>query len=154
MKRRKWNKVAAGALVTVLALANSITVFAYREPFQREFEEGASQEEIEYALANDAFEFVSDGICEEEMSEFGLAEETEIRYEYQFTDEEGNIYPITEPIQRGCSHTYVSGTAREHHPYSNGSCDVVEYRAKRCSKCGYVVTGEKINTITYAVCPH
>ncbi|MBD5508569.1 MAG: M56 family metallopeptidase [Lachnospiraceae bacterium] len=154
MKRRKWNKVAAGVLVTVLAFANSMTVFAYRDGFQEELAEKASQEEIEFTLDNDTFLFVSDETCEEGMSEFELAEETEILYEYQFIDEAGNIYPITEPIQRGCSHDYVSGKATEHHSNSDGSCIVREFRAQRCSKCGYVIRGEQISYHEYTVCPH
>ena len=151
MRRKKWNKAAAITLVTVLAFANSITVFAYREPFQRGFEEDASQEEIEYELNNDVFTFEPDETSLEDME---ALEELEILYDNQFIDEEGNIYPITDPVQRGCSHTYVSGKATTHHPYSDGSCEVKEYRANRCSKCGYVVTGDLIKTITYVTCPH
>lgn len=154
MSRKKWNKVVAGVLVTVLALANSITVFAYRDTFQNELPEEASQEQIECALTDDMFLFFSEDVGEEEMTAFELPEETELLYEHQFVDEEGNIYPITDPVQRGCSHTYVSGTEVRHHPYSDGSCEVRQYHSQRCSKCGYVVTGDLISKTYYTVCPH
>ena len=154
MKRRKWNKVAAGVLVTVLAFANSITVFAYREPFQREISDEASQEEIEETLDRDMVLFVSDSAGVEETQTFSVLEELEIRYDSQFIDGEGNIYPVSEPVQRGCSHTYDSGTLTDHKKFSDGSCEVREYRAQRCTKCGYVKQGEQIGWRKYDVCPH
>ena len=157
MKRRKWNKVAAGVLVTVLAFANSITVFAYRDPFQRVMTEDVSQEEIEYKLDEDMVLFALDDINEGDSKEFVLMEEmdeTEILYDNQFVDEEGNIYPITEPVQRGCSHDFVSGTTVGHHPNSDGSCEVRKYNAQRCTKCGLVVEGSLISTTKYVKCPH
>lgn len=154
MKRKKWNKAAAGVLVAVLAFANSMTAFAYRDPLQQELSEEASQEQIEYALTNDMVLFFSEDIGEEEILEFKRPGEIEILYEHQFVDEEGNIYSVTEPVQRGCSHTFVSGTEVTHHPYSDGSCEVREYRAQRCSKCGYLIQGDLISTAKYVVCPH
>lgn len=151
MSRKKWNKVAAGVLVTVLAFANSITVFAYRDVHQEGFLEETSQEEIEYSLTSDVFTFDFEGTTEEDMQ---ALEDLEILYDNQFTDEEGNIYPITDPVQRGCSHTYESGTESLHHSYSDGSCEVRKYNAQRCSKCGYVLRGSWISTTTYAKCPH
>ena len=154
MKRRKWNKAAAVTLVTVLAFANSITVFAYRDPFQREITEDVSQEEIEIWLDRDSFEFALDEAALEETQMLDILEELEIRYDRQFTDEEGNIYPITESIQRGCSHTYESGKSADHKKYSDGSCEVRVFNAQRCSKCGYVLEGSLISTTKYEVCPH
>lgn len=154
MSRKKWNKVAAGVLVTVLAFANSITVFAYRDGFQEIVSEDVSQEELEYTLQDDMVLFLSDGTGIEDMQESELLEGMEIRYEDQFVDEEGNIYPISEPIQRGCNHSYDSGTEVRHHPFSDGSCEVRTYNAQRCTKCGLVVRGSLISTTTYVVCPH
>lgn len=137
--------------MTVLAFANSMTVFAYRDTFQKEFEEDVSQEEIEYALDNDVFTFDFEETSWEDKQ---ALEELEILYDNQFIDEEGNIYPVTDPVQRGCSHTYVSGIETTHHPFSDGGCELKEYNSKRCSKCGYVVTGSLRSTTTYVKCPH
>lgn len=157
MRRNKWNRAAAVTLVTVLAFANSMTVFAYRDPFQRVMADDASEENLEYTLNDDVYLFALDDISEGDSQEFILMEEIEepeILYDNQFIDEEGNIYPITEPVQRGCSHTYESGTSVSHHSNSDGSCDVRKYNSRRCSKCGLVVEDSLISTTHYVVCPH
>lgn len=157
MNRRKWNKAAAVALVAVLAFANSMTAFAYREPFQQELPEEASQEQIEHALTDDMFQFVFDDVGEEAMPESALPERTELLYEHQFVDEEGNIYQIPEvpaAVYRGCNHTFGWGTETRHHPYSDGSCEVRNYRSQMCTKCNYVIQGDLISSFYYAVCPH
>lgn len=154
MKRRKWNKVAAGVLVAVLVFANSMTAFAYRDPVQREITKDVSQEEIEIRLDSDSLEFAPDGADLEEQQILESLDELEIRYDREFIDEEGNIYPVSEPVQRGCSHTYESGTLKDHKKYSDGSCEERYYHAQRCTKCGYLLEGDWIKTITYAVCPH
>ena len=160
MRKKKWNKVAAVTLVSVLAFANSMTAFAYRDAHQVIMPESTSQEEIEVMLDDDVFLFSPNDANEGDLQEFVLMEENEelgeleILYDNQFIDEEGNIYPITDPVQRGCSHNYVSGTATNHHSYSDGSCEVRNYNAQRCSKCGLVVYGDLISKTYYTVCPH
>lgn len=151
MSRKKWNKVVAGVLVTVLAFANSITVFAYRDVHQEVMPDDASQDEIEFTLTSDVFTFEPEGKSWEDIQTLG---EPEILYDNQFIDEEGNIYPITDPVQRGCSHTYEWGTETLHHSNSDGSCEVRKYHSQRCSKCGLVVRGEWMSTNTYNPCPH
>lgn len=160
MKRKKWNRVAAVTLVAALAFANSMTVFAYRDTFHEEVADNASQEEIEKALEEDTFLFVPEGTGGEETQEFELLDETDyesdILFADQFTDEAGNIYPIVEDgmIEPHCDHTYVTGTATTHRKLSDGGCEVSKYNAQRCSKCGYVIRGAWISTLTYATCPH
>ncbi|MDE7247435.1 MAG: hypothetical protein K2N43_06075 [Lachnospiraceae bacterium] len=151
MSRKKWNKKVAGVLVAVLAFANSMTAFAYRDTLQKEFEEGASQEEIERTLTSDVFTFDYEETSWEDKQALN---ELEILYDHQFIDEEGNIYPVTDPVQRGCSHTYKSGIETLHHPNSDGSCELSEYNSQRCSKCGYVLTGSLRSRTYYPVCPH
>ncbi|MDE7246922.1 MAG: hypothetical protein K2N43_03450, partial [Lachnospiraceae bacterium] len=82
-------------------------------------------------------------------------ETDEILYDRQFTDEEGNIYPVPEAVpQRGCDHTYESGKETRHNKNSDGSCVVTAYKAQRCTKCGTVKLGDYISSTHYAVCPH
>lgn len=160
MKRKKWSRVAAVTLVTVLAFANSMTVFAYREPFEREIEVDASQSEIDRMIQNDTFMFVPEEMEEETVQEFKESEipeyVQELLYDRQFVDEEGNIYPILEDdgIEPHCNHTFVSGTGYDHTKTSGGGCIMTEFYAQRCSKCGYVIQGEEISRIIYKVCPH
>ena len=117
-----------------------------------------SQEEINYALDSDGFVFVPEETVEEQIQEVKLAEGTDvdIRYNHQFTDEEGNIYPIDgdNSVEPYCEHNYVSGTSEFHNKYSDGSCEVRRYKSQRCSKCGYVLLGDWLSEATYAVCQH
>ena len=160
MKRKKWSRIAAVTLVTVLAFANSMTVFAYREPFEREVTENTSAEEIDRMIQNDTFAFVPEEIEEEVAQEFKQSEMPkvvqEILYDRQFVDEAGNIYPIPEDdgVEPYCNHTFVSGTGYDHTKTSGGGCIVTEFYAQRCSKCGYVIQGAEISRHIYATCPH
>ncbi len=162
MMGKKWNRLAAGALVAALTFANSMTVFAYRDTFHMEVAADTPQEEIERSLEVSDAEFIADKTAEETTWEFKEAvelvemEDPELCYEKQFTDEEGNIYPADgdgdmAPYHK---HDFVSGTYAEHTKFSNGGCEVRQYRAQRCTVCGYVIRGDWINTITYATCPH
>lgn len=156
MRKNKWNRLATGVLVATLVFANSMTVFAYRDGFSETLTEDVSQEEIEDALNYDVFEFNSAATETEVSEEFNLNPEIEVLYENQFTDEEGNVYPIydDESTSTYCNHVYDSGTARYHLPLSGGSCRVDEYYADRCVKCGHVIRGALIATYSYVKCPH
>lgn len=160
MKRKKWSRVAAVTLVTVLAFANSMTVFAYRDTFEREMLEDASEAYVGEMAESDTFLFVPEGTDEEVMQELKQSEMPkvvqELLYDRQFVDETGNIYPILEDdgIEPHCDHTFVSGTGFDHIKQSGGGCKVIEFEAQRCSKCGYVLQGKTIQTVTYSKCPH
>lgn len=160
MRRKKWNRAAAVMLVAALTFANSMTVFAYRDTFQRELPEDTSQAEIEMTMQNDTFMFVPEETDAEVVQEFKEAEMPEsvqeILYDRQFVDEAGNIYPIMEDegVEPFCNHTFVSGTGYDHTKTSDGGCIIREFKAQRCSKCGYVIQGEETNRITYARCTH
>lgn len=158
MKRKRWNRFAAVALVAALTFANSMTVFAYRDTLHEDTPEGTSQDEIDRMLQCDTWIFTPDSASEEECQKYELLKRPELRYDMQFTDEEGNIYPIAEDenpeVYRVCSHTYDSGTAAKHNNNPDGRCEMSEFRAQRCSKCGYVVWGDQIGWFKYDVCPH
>lgn len=53
-----------------------------------------------------------------------------------------------------CKHDYVIGKLMNHKKYSDNSCKVDYYNSKKCSKCGEVVLGELINTVSFGKCPH
>jgi len=158
MKKKKWNRYAAGMLAAVLAFVNSMTVFAYRDTFYQEVPENTSRDEVMEALGKDTVTFIPDGADGEMLKDFNEWKEMEFLYEKQFIDSEGNIYPYSDEdtmtTDRSCSHDFESGTTAEHEKKSNGGCEVKVYRAQRCSKCGTVVRGERIGVYTYDVCPH
>lgn len=156
MSKKRLNRVAAGVLAVTLIFANTLTAFAYRDGFSETLPEDVTEEEIAFKLDNDVSVFTPDDVSEAEFIEYDMENEIEILYESQFTDEEGNTYPVLEDdgVDPHCNHVYISGKQQDHHPYSDGSCEVRIYKAQRCSKCGHVICGEWINTITFAVCPH
>ncbi len=158
MKKKSWNRYVAGMLVTVLAFANSMTVFAYRDTIHQEVAENTLQDEVTKTLQNDTISFTPNAPEGEGLMELELLEEIEIIYDKQFVDMEGNIYPYSDEdtltTYRSCSHNYVAGTLTEHTPYSNGGCEVRYYDSKRCDKCGNIIRGELLKTVIYPVCPH
>ncbi|MDE7131291.1 MAG: M56 family metallopeptidase [Lachnospiraceae bacterium] len=160
MKMKNWNKTIAGIVTVTLVLVNSLTVFAYNEAVHEDCEVGVSQEQIDRKLEGNGWQFIPDEINEKELDGFTsyVTESGRIEYDVQFTDEDGNIYRVQEKTSvvayANCNHTYVSGRVNKHIPKSGGSCVVEEYYAQRCSKCGSVVMGDRINEITFAVCPH
>ncbi len=160
MKIRKWNKIAAGVLVTVFVLANSLTVLAYEDTIQGELKEGMSQDEAEYVIKGETWQFIPDDVKTEEAEEADLYIPctNEIRYDNQFVDAEGNIYQVygveSASTYRSCSHTYVSGRQVMHDKNWDGSCIVKVHEADRCSKCGYLLIGDLISETKYTKCPH
>ena len=155
MKKKRWNRFAAGTLVAALVFANSMTAFAYRDGLNEIIPEDMSQEQIERVLEDNIVLFTPEGSGEESTSEFDLLGEIEIQYDRQFTDEEGNIYPVPDIVPHwSCDHTYVAGTETRHKKNSDGSCEVTQYKAERCSQCGTIKLGDFISSHYYAVCPH
>ncbi len=160
MRKKKWNRVAAVALVAALTFANSMTVFAYRDPVERELPENTSQEDIEMIMQNDTFMFVPEETDEEAVQEFKESEVVkggqELLYDRQFVDGAGNIYPMLEndEIEPHCDHTFVSGTGYDHTKTSDGGCVMREFKCQRCSKCGYIKEGGEISRTIFKVCPH
>ena len=160
MMKKKWSRVAVVTLVAALTFANSMTVFAYRDSFEREVSENTSQPEIDRMIQNDTFMFVPEEMEEATVREFKESEipeyVQEILYDRQFVDGAGNIYPIMKDdgIEPHCNHTFVSGTGYDHTKTSGGGCIMTEFYAQRCSKCGYVIQGDEISRHIYVTCPH
>lgn len=144
-KRTKRNTLMSVLVVGLAVILNSMTVFAYEDVqhWKTEGDVGEYEEQI------DTFEyaFVPDG-------EIGPFIE-QIVYDVQFVDEEGNIYPVDEVSSVAvCVHQYVEGKIQNHNLHADGSCEILVYSAKRCTKCGSTIKGELISKGTYTVCPH
>lgn len=156
MRKNKWNRFAAGVLAATLIFANSMTVFAYRDGVSEIMPEDVSQEDIDYILRSDEIVFAFQRTNAEDAEDYSLRPEIEFLYEDQFVDEEGNVYPVfgDEGISTYCNHIYEPGTEQVHCKQSGGGCEVREYNAERCIKCGQIIRGSWINTYTFAICPH
>ena len=74
-----------------------------------------------------------------------------------FEGEDGTIYyydtEIVEPLETSCIHEYIDGKYNLH-IVNDGSCILNIYKAKRCVKCGDLISGEKTNRVTYSPCIH
>ncbi len=148
---KRWGNWLVGCMVAVLVVVNSLTVFAYEDVYYQELEgDPAVVEQEAEDLLNSDILFVPKG-----MKQQSIYFDT-ILYDYQFVDEEGNIYPIEENVSAmtDCEHTYVDGTTQKHTVYGSGRCTIDYYEAQRCTKCGHVVRGDYITTASFSVCIH
>ena len=158
MKKKKWNKVMAGIVLIALVFANSLTVFAYRDVNYATEEGSVSQQKIEKDLDMDEFVFIPDGTDDANLVFHDNSVNMDIRYEKQFVDGNGNVYPIEDEIAveayASCTHNYVSGTVQLHKKNENGGCVLETYSATRCSKCGNTIVGSIMSEYEYTACPH
>lgn len=146
------SKCIMAVLTVIMLVVSSLPVCAYEGVTVLEF--GGDGE-----LACQQAENMSgsDYLFTEDDSLLFEAEYTEIRFEQQFVDEEGNIYEVNlhESGRAGCTHSaLISGTYQKHEKNSSGGCVVKIYAANRCNNCGSIFLGELISKYEYTKCPH
>ncbi len=155
-KGKLWGKIASACIVASLVLVNSLTVFAY-EDVVVEVMEDVEEHHLE-GLEHCDMVFIPDDATEEERQKISFyAKEYEILYDLQFTDEQGNIYPIQQnDIQTYaiCDHNYIKGSTQRHIAKADGSCLMIIYEATMCTNCHHVSYGDEIGRNTYNPCPH
>ena len=161
MMMKKWNRITTGIITVGLVLVNSLTAFAYPDVTYEEVETSTSQDDVDEAMEVDEWVFIPDEADSEQLADityYEIGDDSHILYEEQFIDDEGNVYPIYDEnstnVYASCTHSYITGTVVKHTKNSNGGCTVRSYSAKRCSKCGLVVTGDLLSTVQYDPCPH
>ena len=165
MKKKRYNRTIVGIMLAVLVFANSMTVFAYGDVAHEGMEGEVSRQEIDKMLDAEMSQFIPKHFEASQASDSDvlgiIPAGIDFRYEEQFIDVDGNVYPILNtqddmsPVPYwGCNHDYVAGTKVLHKSLDNGGCRVTLYSAQKCSKCDFVLIGEQINEITYAKCPH
>lgn len=145
MKRKNGKRGVAFLLSIGMMLCGALPVWAYEEPQVVVWE---SEPWDDLTEGEFAFRF--------EGEEFGWDVEVgTICYDYQFVDEDGNIYEIDSKNGRaGCDHDYQNGITQKHTKKSDGSCRVDTYESLRCAKCGHVLKKTLQSTTKYTVCPH
>ena len=76
--------------------------------------------------------------------------------EYFIVYEDGTTEKIEDyfSIEDRHNHNYVKINVDKHVKHSDGSCTVYIYAAEKCTICGKIVIGEKINSVDYEKCPH
>lgn len=144
-------------LLGALVFLNSFTVLAYEDV--QVWKDGAHEEDTELSSFMEGdLAYVPDRENASDIN-FWQNKNVTVLYDHQFTDEEGNVYPVygTESdraVYASCNHQYETGTVQTHVKNSSGGCTITVYSAKRCTKCGLIVRGEITSTHTYVVCTH
>lgn len=144
----KIRKILVGLLAGAMIFLDSLTVFAYPK-VTVVWREDASEQAGDDFSPNAKGYFSEDGAKNPYMTFV-------ILYDEQFTDEEGNIYPVEETVSVEATHTHswISGIYRKHELTAGGGCITLEYDAERCFRCGTVQIGELINAQTNIKCIH
>ena len=159
MNMDKKNLGVAGVLgIVAMVLLNTMTVFAYPEVSRvdmSDLDELPKMEEVTRA----EWIFIPEEYAEE--NPYLAMLDMEILYEYQFVDEEGNIYELTEAQFNGestervvCNHDYKTGQSTMHVNLPDGGCIVYVYESERCILCGDVKKTEQVSKHEYKKCPH
>lgn len=150
--------ISLGAVVAAV-MVNSLTALAFGTV--QEVYVPWEEDDSSHWGEQGEFIFVQDGATAWDFEEAGFEDwdmpEYDFLYDFEFVDKNGNIYSVEKQdavLHATCQHQYVFGTAQKHVKDANGGCTITQYEASRCSLCGYVVLGEKINTLHYDVCIH
>lgn len=145
-------KFAMGVLTSMIWIVSSVPVFAYDgvTVLRIEGDEELIRERCEDFFNKDILATTNGNFMFEQ-------EDMDIRFDQQFTDENGNIYEVDKNAggRAGCTHSsLISGTYQEHVKNSSGGCVLKSYNANRCNGCGSMFLGSLISKTEYAVCPH
>lgn len=150
----KMSKLAGSIMIVLAVFVSSLTVYAYEERQVQYFD--APYEKVEDFIWYDNWE--EDGRTELDIKYDTYEKYADAEDIIFFVSEEGEVYydvhMETDQMYRSCSHSYVSGTIAKHVKDGKGGCKMDYYDGKRCTKCGNVVLGDCIRTVTYTVCPH
>ena len=155
-KKRCFGKIASACIVGAAVFLNTLTVFAYEDmQFAKVPKENEGQ--LDMMLQGD-FAFIS-SVRNETVQDYLFEDQIMsmcVVYEMQFVDREGIVYPVNDEISSHalCNHNYVVGEVHHHKKNSDGSCIMVIYDAKRCTKCNGTQIGEEKGRLSYKVCPH
>lgn len=129
--------------ILMICIMSSLSVFAY-SPKQVIF----VNEKIDDIWEN--VEVIANDLPEEQYFKDG---------HWTLITKQGEIEFISEEEIRNspkviCKHNYGETTFSKHEKKSSGGCVVEVYNGKKCTKCGEIVFGEFVNSITYKKCPH
>lgn len=146
VKKRGMKKRGITIAVTALTVFMSTSTILAYEPF-KSVEEGTI-ESVSYGEFG-TFSNENDIINYDSDYDFSLSDSI-------FIYEDGTQVAVIEAVSPNalCNHIMENGYYSVHKSNNSGGCTVTVYKAKQCSKCGYLQLGDLYNTITYAVCIH
>ena len=144
---KSWKKRVASGVFAVLVAANSLTALAYPSVYHVEDNKANV---VKGTVAGDAF-------WEEECAESDyMGPTTDIIYDNEFIDAEGNITPVESfsPYVFCFKHDIVSGYYRTHLKDDKGGCTVEVYESTKCLNCNTIWIGDLYSRTYYVKCPH
>lgn len=159
MKMNKKKLGVAGVFgMVAMVMLNTLTVFAYPEVSKFDMSDSVVKPNMEEVVSAE-WTFVPEECAEEYL--YPVEYNMEILSEYQFVDEKGNIYELSEAQFNGenverviCNHNYEKGYSQMHVKLTNGGCIVYTYESERCTLCGDVKNTEQVSKMEYVKCPH
>lgn len=139
------------AVFCLVLILSCIPVFAYKP---RVIPINVSYDDKETLSASISFDWrtpVTPGTV------FATPDEVHFQYcDSYFVLDDGTVLPDhpSPALYASCTHTYVTGEYRDHVAYADGSCKVISYQVKFCSKCQYLLSCIPVSELDYFVCPH
>ncbi len=133
----KSKKIVSVMVSLVIALAGSVSVFAYDPPIEIEI--------------SDSLHLGGNFVVSEPLRG---SIEIETNLGNVFKDNEGNVYNVSDANRAICFHQYTDVSLQYHDLHSDGSCTITYYDAKRCTKCGNMKDKTYSYEMTCNKCPH
>lgn len=151
-KRRKNRfRLAPIVLSAGILLTSTFPVFAYEPPKELTLLDNVNEDKVSIISSDNFIEFTTTGNSIQKTA----VSVDHIKYDFQFTDKYGNIYPVEDHSSHAeCNHSFITGTYTTHIKNDDGSCTVRNYDAKRCTKCGAITDRVLSSTYQYVKCPH
>ncbi len=150
----KYEKKKLGKPIIILSIMmiiiSSIPAFAYQGSKKLNISGNISETDFSVFNADDNYSKFS-------TNDSFIAKTESIPFDSYFKATSGEIYSADstdDNTYKNCIHTFVDGEYTVHEVQNDGSCTLKYYEAQRCTKCGHIVVGKLIKTITYPSCPH
>lgn len=148
MQKKKgefWEKIVVAGVFAVMVFANSLTALAYPQVSVLE----DAPDRMVQELKRDVTATLVVGTPAGDPA-------AEVLYDRQFVLPDGEIIPAefsAEP-QFICFHSWEDALYQEHERHSDGSCVMMTYSCKHCTKCDKIKLGGLLTSNTFERCPH
>ena len=136
-RKKVWKKGMTVFLMAVCVLGSSIPAMAYQKPstiLDTDDENSWKGLDTYLIIPKEKEDFF-----EEKPMDFSHGDEI-------YVDANGMVYyneGADDKERSTCIHSYEAIISYQHTKKSDGSCTVVKYDSKKCTKCGDLIRGEK-----------
>lgn len=158
-KKRSGKVVGTSVVIALLiTMLSAGVVFAMDKPVEVQMTE-EYMEEIEGAVAvSDKYYAIKESADTSIISETVLDNEVAAQ-SGKFIMEDGTEVSVSGVIDESdkapyCNHVFTAGMYEQHLLYADGSCKINYYNAQLCTKCNYVIIGNRVSEATFTKCIH